>query len=148
VEAVKELCGSYRSFDVCPELAGGLTCPRERNEITGGTGRDVVEGRARPVKNFKEIYNGARVLSSSGADNTEKFLRGSRKAVEVALANKVEVAILKSRSPSCGKYKIHAGTFDGTMRLGEGVTAALLMKHGVKVFTEHEVEEAKRELSA
>lgn len=38
-----------------------------------------------------------------------------------------------TKSPSCGVGLVYAGTFDGTMVPGDGVTAALLKKNGIKV---------------
>ena len=46
------------------------------------------------------------------------------------------MAVLKSRSPSCGCGKIYDGTFSGTLKDGNGVTAQLLLDNGVKVVTE------------
>ena len=45
-------------------------------------------------------------------------------------------AILKANSPSCSGFYIYDGTFSGTKVAGQGITAALLMKHGVKVYSE------------
>lgn len=50
-------------------------------------------------------------------------------------------ALLKQRSPSCGKGEIYDGTFTGTLTPGDGVTAALLSAHGVRVYGEDDVAE-------
>ena len=132
-ETVKDLCVSYGYIDVCPEVEGGLGCPRERHEICGGDGSSVLDKRAS-------------VLSGSGEDRTEEFISGAYKALEKAYDNSIEIAILKEKSPSCGKYNIHAGKFDGTLKPGSGVTGALLMRKGIKVFTETEVELVRKQL--
>lgn len=50
-------------------------------------------------------------------------------------------ALLKQRSPSCGCGEIYDGTFTGTLTPGDGVTAALLSAHGVRVYGEDDVAE-------
>ena len=49
-----------------------------------------------------------------------------------------DTAILKSKSPACGKGKIYDGTFSGTLIDGNGITTDLLIKNGIKVYTEEE----------
>ena len=46
-------------------------------------------------------------------------------------------ALLKERSPSCGSGTIYDGSFTGTLVPGDGVTAELLKKHGIKVTDEN-----------
>jgi uncharacterized protein YbbK (DUF523 family) len=132
--AVKECCETYGYIPICPEMEGGLGCPRERHEIVGGSGSDVLDGRAR-------------VISISGKDMTDNFFSGAERTLKTAKANAIKVAVLKSRSPSCGKNIIHTGNFDGEAREGCGVTTALLVRNGIKVFTEKEIDEIKRELT-
>jgi D-alanine-D-alanine ligase len=48
------------------------------------------------------------------------------------------LAILKAKSPSCGKGLIHNGLFDGGLVPGDGMTAQLLMENGITVMTEQE----------
>lgn len=105
---------------VCPEEAGGLPTPRIPSEIVGGTGEDVLEGRAR-------------VVNAAGEDVTVAFLKGARQALEAAVAAGVTEAILKEGSPSCGVCRIRDGSFTGGKRPGNGVTTALLMSHGIRV---------------
>ena len=50
-------------------------------------------------------------------------------------------ALPKQRSPSCGKGGIYDGTFTGTLTPGNGVTAALLSAHGIRVYGEDDVAE-------
>ena len=58
-----------------------------------------------------------------------------------------EYALLKSRSPSCGKGTIYDGTFLGRLTEGDGVTAELLMKNGVRVFDSDHAEDFLKALS-
>jgi uncharacterized protein YbbK (DUF523 family) len=112
-----------RLVPVCPEVHGGLPVPRPPAEIRGGLGGDVLDGRAR-------------VVTRGGEDVTTYFLEGARQALAQARANGVRMAILKESSPSCGVGRIYDGTFSGAAVPGEGVTTALLERHGIAVFAE------------
>lgn len=111
---------------VCPEVLGGMTIPRDGSEIVGGTGKDVVSKKAK-------------VKSAKGKDVTKEFLKGAEKVLEFAKKNKVDLAILKAKSPSCGVGLIYDGTFSCKLIEGDGVTAALLRKNGVKVMIEKDL---------
>ncbi|KPJ99266.1 MAG: hypothetical protein AMJ60_05630 [Desulfobacterales bacterium SG8_35] len=93
---------------VCPEQLGGLSTPRTAADLDGGDGHDVLAGRAR-------------VITGSGLDVTENFIRGARQVLTIARQNDGVKLLLKARSPSCG--------------LGPkiGVTAALLQAEGYEV---------------
>jgi uncharacterized protein YbbK (DUF523 family) len=54
----------------------------------------------------------------------------------------IRIAVLKANSPSCGNLLTYDGTFSGVKVSGEGVTAALLKRHGVQVFSELELPQA------
>ena len=64
------------------------------------------------------------------------------KALAVARKMQIRIAILKDRSPSCGKTCIYDGSFSKVRRPGNGVTTALLEKNGISVFSENEIEKA------
>ncbi|MCX7702561.1 MAG: DUF523 domain-containing protein [Planctomycetota bacterium] len=95
---------------LCPEQMGGLPTPRARNRLVGGDGGAVLDGRAR-------------VVDEGGNDNTKRFVEGAREVLKIAELFGARVAYLKAGSPSCG--------CDGEE--GEGVTAALLRRKGIKV---------------
>lgn len=105
---------------ICPECMGGLETPREPAEIIGGTGEDVIEGKAK-------------VCDRAGRDVTEHFLKGAYAALALAERLHPTAIYLKTRSPSCGLGEIYNGTFSGTRISGDGVTVALLKKHGYNV---------------
>jgi uncharacterized protein YbbK (DUF523 family) len=113
-----------RVVPFCPELAGGLGVPRPPAEIGGGDGQDVLDGRRL-------------VVTSTGADVTQAFLRGAFGALDAARAQDVRLAVLKDGSPSCASGSLYDGTFSGATRSGMGVTAALLERDGIRVFSEH-----------
>lgn len=117
---VLRLLADGKAIPVCPEQLGGLTTPRPTMEISGGTGAEVLDGKAR-------------VISSSGTDSTENFTRGAREVLNIAKAAGASEAILKANSPSCGCGKIYDGTFRGRLAEGNGVTAELLIRNGIKV---------------
>lgn len=129
--ALRKFCRRYRVIPVCPEQLGGLSTPRRPAEIRGGDGLDVLRGKAA-------------VVDDAGADVTAQFLRGARAALRLAQLYRVEGAILKSGSPSCGSGKIRDGSFSGRCRAGDGVTAALLKEHGIPVFFEKSLPLRKR----
>lgn len=66
-----------------------------------------------------------------GRDVTEQFLHGAYAALETAKAAGAKTALLKSKSPSCGAGEIYDGGFTGTLREGDGVTAALFKREGI-----------------
>ncbi len=107
---------------VCPEEAGGLPTPRPPVEIVGGDGNNVIDGNAK-------------VLTADGVDKTEEFLKGAQHALALAQSQGATCAILKSKSPSCGCSKIYDGSFSGKLVSGDGVTTALLKRHGIKVIS-------------
>lgn len=111
---------------VCPEQLGGLTTPRPNVEIKGGDGNDVLDGKAG-------------VFESNGTELTKEFVKGAEEVLKVAKICKVNEAILKQRSPSCGCGQIYDGTFSKKMIVGYGVTSALLKRNGIKVITEEDV---------
>jgi uncharacterized protein YbbK (DUF523 family) len=123
-----------RIVPLCPEVAGGLPTPRPPAEIPGGQGSQVLDG-ARPV------------LTNAGADVTAAFVAGAGIALRLVLDQGLRIAVLKARSPSCGNTQNYDGSFSGTLIAGEGVTAALLRRHGVQVFNENQLAEAAAALA-
>jgi len=133
VPVSKMMTGILRSTSViipfCPEVAGGLPVPRNSAEISGKDGFDVLDGKS-IIKN------------KSGDDVTLFYLNGAAKTLETAIKNNIKAAILKEKSPSCGKSLIYDGTFTKTLKSGKGVTAALFERNGIHVFNEKEIEQA------
>ncbi|UST74207.1 DUF523 domain-containing protein [Pseudomonas siliginis] len=124
-----------RVVPLCPEVAGGLPTPRAAAEIPGGQGVEVLDGIAA-------------VITTEGEDVSAQFLEGARQALELVQKHGIRVAVLKANSPSCGNLLTYDGTFSGVRVSGEGVTAALLKRHGVRVFSELELAEAAVTLAA
>ena len=102
---------------VCPEQLGGLSTPRPASAFVGGDGAAVLAGRAR-------------LVNDAGADVTEHFVRGAQATLRIARQTGAQRALLKDRSPSCGRTCV---TIDGRRTSGVGVTAALLEEAGITV---------------
>ncbi|WP_095196313.1 DUF523 domain-containing protein [Pseudomonas sp. Irchel 3A7] len=124
-----------RVVPLCPEVAGGLPTPRAAAEIPGGQGAQVLEGKAS-------------VMTAEGEDVSAQFLSGAYQALELVQQHGIRIAILKANSPSCGNLLTYDGTFSGVKVSGEGVTAALLKRNGVQVFSELELADAVQALAA
>lgn len=125
-EKVKELLKRGEAIPVCPEQLGGLETPRLACEIVGGTGKKVLQGKAK-------------VIDKDGNDRTLEFVKGAHEVLNIVKMMGIHKAILKAKSPSCGCGKIYDGTFSGNKITGSGVTAQLLLENGIEVITEEEL---------
>lgn len=101
---------------VCPEQLGGLATPRPPAERCGGM-----------------------VRTREGTDVTAQYRRGAEETLRLARLLGCEAAVLKERSPSCGRGEIYDGSFTGTRIPGDGVTAELLTAHGITVYGESDL---------
>jgi uncharacterized protein YbbK (DUF523 family) len=120
-----DLARAGKAIPVCPQQLGGLKTPRPKSEIIGGTGSDVLDGNAR-------------VINLEGEDVTKEFINGAFAALKIVKINNIDEAILKAGCPSCSCGKIYNGAFHGVLIDGDGVTAALLKRNGVRVHDEKE----------
>ncbi len=118
-ENIMKLREKYNLIPFCPEIYGGLPTPRVPSERIG-----------------------ERVMMRDGTDVTAQYGRGASEAYELCKIYGIKRAILKEKSPSCGKGRIYDGTFSGRLTERDGVTAELLLKHGIAVFTENELDES------
>ncbi len=103
---------------VCPEQLGGLPTPRIASERSGD-----------------------RVVNQAGEDVTAQYWKGAEAALKMAELYGCKKAILKERSPSCGCGAIYDGSFSRQTIPGNGVTAELLLNHGIVVLGESKLEE-------
>jgi uncharacterized protein YbbK (DUF523 family) len=110
---------------ICPEQLGGLKTPRIAQEIQGGTGEDVIDGKCK-------------VLNRNGEDVTHEFITGAEETLKIAQLFHTKEFIGKSKSPSCGCGQIYDGTFSQTLIAGDGVTTTLLKRNGIKVVNEED----------
>jgi len=70
---------------------------------------------------------------------TSNFRAGAEEVLKIAKLYGCNKAILKARSPSCGKNLIYDGSFSGTLVNRDGVCAELLKANGIEVITEEEL---------
>ncbi|MEM4724053.1 MAG: DUF523 domain-containing protein [Candidatus Hadarchaeum sp.] len=96
---------------VCPEQLGGLPTPREPAEP-----------------------HGERIITISGKDVTENFIRGAEQVLYLAKLFGIQEAILKQGSPSCGCGQVY--DLRGNILTRDGVTVSLLKQHGIRVISE------------
>lgn len=108
---------------LCPEELGGLDTPRIAAEIVGGSGYDVLNGKAK-------------VINSVGVDVTKQFVLGAYRALAMVQSVGVSAVVLKQNSPSCGTMYIYDGTFQKQLVPHMGVSAALLKIHGYDLYDE------------
>jgi uncharacterized protein YbbK (DUF523 family) len=113
---------------LCPEVMGGLSTPRIPCEIK---------------KNKDESLE---IIDKDNNNHTAAFIRGARLALDAAVNAGITKAILKQRSPSCGCGLIYDGTFSGKLIEGNGITAELFLKSGIKVITEIEFENLQSDI--
>lgn len=113
---IEMLLMEHELIPVCPEQLGGLATPRDPAEIQGN-----------------------KIITKTGIDVTKEYLKGAEQILKLAKLYKCSSAILKERSPSCGCGKIYDGTFSKVLIDGNGVAADLLIKNGIKVAGESEI---------
>ena len=109
-EKAADFIKGHEVVALCPEVAGGLPVPRDSAEIVDGI-----------------------VKTESGRSVDEEFRTGAKKVTAEVLKQKVELAILQSRSPSCGVNEIYDGSFSGKKIKGQGIFAKMLTEQGIKV---------------
>ncbi len=117
VPLIEEIKKHYNVIPICPEVLGGLSTPRNPSEI-----------------------NGDKVISNIGLDVTKEYLKGAQIALDTAIKYNCKIAILKDKSPSCGRIS-YDGTFTKTLIDRNGITYNLLRSNGIKVYTENEINE-------
>lgn len=118
-----ELEEKFDLYLICPEVMGGMMTPRDPSEIKG-----------------------QQVFSNKGKNVSKEFNLGAQKALEVALKNHIHLALLKESSPSCGVHRVYDGSFSGNKIKGQGFTTKLLNNHGIKIFSEDEIDLLLKEL--
>ena len=111
----------------CPEEFS-FGSPREMCDIHGGTGFDVLDGKAK-------------LLTESGQDWTEGIIKASEKMLEIAKQEKIELAVLMDVSAACGSQVIYDGnrfSENKIYQIGAGVAAAQLIRNGFKVISQRD----------
>ena len=115
---LRDLVNSGKAVPICPEQLGGLVTPRTPAEI------------------IRDSKGNIKVITKTGTDVTKEYVLGAERALAIAKALNIKTAVLQSRSPSCGCGYIYDGTFTKHLIVGNGITAELFMKNGIKVFSD------------
>lgn len=97
-------------LEICPEVLGGLPTPREPVELVSGAATTV-----------------------DGVSVHQAFEKGVALALDQIAKEDIQLAILQSRSPSCGVHQIYDGSFSGKLMEGEGLFARALREKGYQV---------------
>ena len=113
-EKVVAFVEGHEVIPVCPEEAAGLGIPRVPMEIVDGI-----------------LINKEGVVVDAPV----------RRAVAqiVAAHQDVDLAVLKSRSPTCGVKQVYDGTFSGVLVDGSGTLAQALKEAGIKVLDAEDI---------
>lgn len=109
-EKLIEYLKDHEVVSVCPEVLGGLPIPRIPCEIVNGI-----------------------VTNKNGISCDHEFRKGAEIAFQITKEQKIDLAILQSRSPSCGIKQIYSGEFNKTLINGSGVFAKKLIENNIKV---------------
>lgn len=107
-EALVRRLQGHHVIPVCPEVLGGLGVPRPCVELRGG-----------------------RAVDCNGRDVDAAFRAGVEKALRQIEGQAVDLAVLQSRSPTCGVKQIYDGSFSKRLIDGQGMLAAALQAQGV-----------------
>lgn len=114
-EGIIKLKEKYELVPICPEVLGGLPTPRIPAEIIGD-----------------------KVINQSNIDVTYNYQEGAKKALEILRDNNINVVILKSKSPSCGRDKVYDGSFNHTLIDGSGIAAKLFKENNITIYDEND----------
>lgn len=115
---IEEYTKDYDVIMICPEVMAGLGIPREVLEI-------------------KDDH----LITKEGKDYTKNMQDACDEIKKLIKERKPALAILKARSPSCGKGEIYDGTFTHTKVFKNGMACDVILKEGIKVLSEEEIEE-------
>jgi len=124
---------NVRLLPFCPENFSFGT-PREMCDIHGGTGEDVLDGKAK-------------VITESGVDWTEGLIKAAQRMVTVAKLNNVELCVMMDISAACGSTVIYDGNRlvkNPVYQMGEGVCTALLRRNGFAVISQRDYASLER----
>lgn len=120
-QCVADFIQGNEVVEVCPEVMGGRTIPRTCIEIRDG-----------------------RFVDENGLDVDEEVRAGVQMALEIAKQEQIDIAVLKSRSPTCGVHQIYDGTFSGTLINAQGAFAQALMENGFRVLDDEDLVKENR----
>ena len=104
---------------ICPEQMGGLPTPRKPAEIVS----------LEPLK----------ITTEDHIDVTEAFEKGVSEVMKLIKLHDIDLAILKSKSPSCGSREVYDGTFSRNLIKGAGILSLSMTKNNIKTINENDL---------
>ena len=107
---VMDYIKGHEVVSVCPEIMAGLGAPRDSAELVEGI-----------------------VKTKNGRDIDDEFRQGVTLAMEYVRKENIDLAVLQSRSPTCGVNQIYDGSFQEHLIQGKGIFAAALEEAGYRV---------------
>lgn len=113
---VVEFLKDKEIIEICPEMLAGMSIPRTSAEIVDGY-----------------------VTECNGRNVHREYEKGVELALEKIKDENIDLAILQSRSPTCGVKKIYDGNFNGKLIKGNGLFAKALIERGYKVIDSEDV---------
>lgn len=120
--AAAELLHGCEILTLCPEMLAGMGCPRTPIEIVDG------------------------VLMDRQGRNVDRAMRDAvARAMEIVQESKICLAVLQSRSPTCGVNQVYDGTFTGRLISGSGLFAQALKEAGYPVLDVEDLAQYSRE---
>ena len=117
-ERVLRYLAGHEIIPVCPEMLGGLPSPRK------------------PVE-----WRDGHAVTRDGDDWTAEFRLGVARAMALIGYRPIDLAILQSRSPTCGVKQVYDGTFTGRKIPGQGALAKALAERGIPLMDAEDVPE-------
>ena len=118
---------------VCPGESGGLGTPRPSAEMQ---------------ENAETILNGkGKIITNKGKNVTAEFIQGAEQSLQLGLGAEVKIAVLKSKSPSCGIGKIYDGSFTKTLKTGDGIFAHLCHENDMECISSDNINQIKKTLA-
>ena len=105
-----DLLKNNEIIPICPEVLAGMKTPRPCAEIINGL-----------------------VTDENGNNVHLEYVNAVNLALSKIQNEKIDLAILQSRSPTCGVNEIYDGSFKGNLISGMGLFAKALKEKGYKI---------------
>ncbi len=105
-----DLLKNNEIISICPEVLAGMKTPRPCAEIINGL-----------------------VTDENGNNVHLEYVNAVNLALSKIQNEKIDLAILQSRSPTCGVNEIYDGSFKGNLISGMGLFAKALKEKGYKI---------------
>jgi len=118
-ELITKLTKTFYLIPLCPEQWGGLPTPRPPAQFFGGTGRNLLQGKAK-------------LVDEDGRETTSYVLKAAKEILKLTDLFDIKMAIFKDKSPACGVWQVYR---EGQIVSGEGVVTAALRTRGVKILS-------------